>query len=53
MIISPSEALSFAENEAKVSKSGLGLKVKTPEEASTLTAGKLLELGVASPPIPA
>ena len=51
--ISPSEALSFAENEAKVSKSGLGLKVKTPEEASTLTAGKLIELGVASLPIPA
>ena len=51
--ISPSEALSCAEKEAIVSKSGRGLNVKAPEAASTLTLGKLLALGVASLPIPA
>ena len=53
MTISPSEALSFAEKEAVVSKSGRGLNVKAPEVASTTTLGKLLELGVQSLPIPA
>ena len=50
--ISPSEAVIFAEKEARVSKSGEGLKVKSPEEDAILITGKLFELETTSAPIP-